>query len=251
MLKEKDIQYFDNGLNSINKLWYRINQISNGLEPVLFHGKTILELGCGHGRLSIEMAKEQTTKVVGIDLNETLISFAKENLQENFVELEKRLEFKLENICNLDSEQFDIVVSKDTFEHIIELEKVINCIYRVLKPGGKCYIGFGPLYYSHNGEHSKTLAPFKWGHALLSDRFMINYYNKKNPLNKIESIYDLGLNKLKLKDYKEIFKRSDFEVVYFKSNVSEHWIGKMQNLLSYIPFLKEYFSFNIYCVLKK
>lgn len=219
MLNESSLNYFNNGLSEINKLWLRIAKISKNNEPQTFKDCDVLELGCGHGRLTIELAKQGTRSVTGVDLDKHLIDSAQENLNKNFSELKEIVDFKLENICNLDSDMFDCIVSKDTFEHIIELEEVLNCMYR--------------------------------GHVILPDGYLIKNYNKINSSKKINHIYDLGLNKLKLKEYLNLFEKSDFEILYLESNVTEHWIGKVQNILKHIPFLKEYFSFNIYCVLQK
>ena len=45
-----------------------------------FKGKTVLDFGCGHGALAIEIAKQGAKKVVGIDLEKDYVRFANENL---------------------------------------------------------------------------------------------------------------------------------------------------------------------------
>ena len=86
--------------------------------------------------------------------------------------------------------------------------------------------------------------------VILSERIIINRYNKKNR-NKINRIEDLGLSKYSFKDYKKIFKESKFKIDYFITNQSDHPVGKIFNFLSKIYFLNEYFTFNIYCILEK
>ena len=48
-------------------------------------------------------------------------------------------EIRCEDICNLDfpDETFDLIVSNDVFEHVIDYEKAFGEAFRVLKPGGK------------------------------------------------------------------------------------------------------------------
>lgn len=46
-----------------------------------FINQKILDLGCGHGALSIDIAIRGANKVVGIDLNKRLIDFANDNLK--------------------------------------------------------------------------------------------------------------------------------------------------------------------------
>ena len=42
-----------------------------------------------------------------------------------------------------------------------------------------------------------------------------------------------------------------FEIEYFNTNQSDHPVSVIFNLLSRIVFLKEFFTYNIYCILKK
>ena len=87
-------------------------------------------------------------------------------------------------------------------------------------------------------------------HVILSEKIIIKRYNKQNS-KKIDRIEDLGLSKYSFKDYKKIFSESKFNIDYFITNQSDHPVGKVFNILSKINFLKEYFTFNIYCILKK
>jgi SAM-dependent methyltransferase len=248
-MNQIDIDDFNSRYDEIEKFWRRIEKISDGKESFNVEGKKFLDIGSGRGRFVIEAGKRGALKSVGVDIYEPFIEFSNENLNTNYPELKDKVEFKLIDLCKYEDETFDIICSKDALEHIMDLDNMIDCAYNKLKKGGKFYIGFGPLYYSHNGEHD-TIAPFKWAHLILPESYLISRYNKINSTN-IKSVEDLTLNKLKFKDYKRIFENSRFEIEYFQRNVTEHWIGKLQNILSYIPFLREYFSFNIYCVLKK
>ena len=63
---------------------------------------------------------------------------------------------------------FDYIVAKNSFEHIIGLEKMLEEMKKRLKPGGNIYTGFGPLYNSPNGPHmEKIIIP--WGHLIFPD----------------------------------------------------------------------------------
>jgi SAM-dependent methyltransferase len=49
---------------------------------------------------------------------------------------------------------FDFVFSYDAFEHFADPEQVLREIIRVLRPGGRLYLDFGPIYLSPFGEHA-------------------------------------------------------------------------------------------------
>lgn len=245
MLSIEDLDYFNYGNIENKKFWKRLNGRPD------FENKSILDFGCGHGSLCVDIAQSGANLVTGIDLNKKLIKFARENLSVNYNSLSKKIKFEEKDLLkdNFDK-KFDIIVTKDTFEHSLNLPDILNKFYDLLNDGGRAYIGFGPLYNSYNGDHGRTQLNLPWLHIILSEKTIINRYNKKNS-NKINRIEDLGLSKYSFKDYKKMFSESKFDIDYFITNQSDHPIGKAFNILSKINFLEEYFTFNIYCILKK
>jgi SAM-dependent methyltransferase len=242
--KKSDLDYFDRGVIENIKFFCRLNEEPN------FNGLKVLDIGCGHGSLCVCIASYGAKRVVGIDIDEYRIDFAKENAKQNFSEFMEKLEFKNCTISELDEYDFDIIVSKDTFEHIVGLEYLMQEMIRHLKPNGRMLIGFGPLYNSPYGDHKRTESIIPWGHLLRSERSIIKGINKRRTNGEqIRSIYDLGLNKLSLNQYKKLFTDCGLKIQYFGINVSKNKISKLFSLLAKVPFLEEYFSHNIYCVL--
>ena len=88
MLNKKDIDYFNFGKLENEKFWRRL-----GGEPVL-KDKNILDFGCGHGALCVDMAKNGAKHITGIDLEDNLISFANENLNNNYDYLLNKISFE-------------------------------------------------------------------------------------------------------------------------------------------------------------
>lgn len=52
-----------------------------------------------------------------------------------------------------DDSSFDYIFSVATFEHILDLPKALDEMYRVLKPGGILYSNFGPIWSAGKGHH--------------------------------------------------------------------------------------------------
>lgn len=245
MLNKKDLDYFEHGKIEIKKFWKRLNG-----KPKLQH-KSILDFGCGHGALCIDLAQSGAKFINGIDLNSELVDFAKQNLDINFKSLNQKIFFEKKDLLKDNfNQKFNLIVTKDTFEHSANLPEILDKFYELLEEGGKVYAGFGPLYNAYNGDHGRTQLSFPWLHAILPETLIINRYNKKNK-NKIKKIEDLGLSKYSFKEYMNIFKNSKFEIEYFRTNQSDHPVSKIFNLLSKFKILEEYFTYNIYCVLKK
>jgi 2-polyprenyl-3-methyl-5-hydroxy-6-metoxy-1,4-benzoquinol methylase len=100
-----------------------------------FKGKRVLDLGCGHGALCVLAAKMGASMVVGLDLDVGRINYANDNVRSHFPEYADVLNFEAIDIAAHQGE-YDMVISKDTFEHIDELQDVLDHIYRLLAPNG-------------------------------------------------------------------------------------------------------------------
>ena len=245
MFAKKDLDYFNSELNRQKYFWDRM-----GGKPD-FKNKTILDFGCGHGAMSIDIARQNPKKIVGIDLDTSYINFAKENLEKNYSKYNEKIEFKLMDINSWEPiEKFDYIVSKETFEHTLNLDKVLNSMNKILTPGGKIFSGFGPLYNFFNGDHGRTDSILPWFHLILSNSFIIKRINRKAK-KQINSIEELGLNMYSLKNYLEVFKNSDFQIEMLKKNCSNNPVSIIFKLMSKIKFLEEFCTFNIFLVLKK
>ena len=239
------VQYYQNHQKSNKNFWPRFPQKPN------LQGKTILDFGCGKGAFCIDIAKENPKKIVGIDLEEQNIEFAKINLKKNFSEYIDKIEYFDQDINTWKTElKFDYIVSKEAFEHTFQLDKVLNSMYDLLNINGSIYTGFGPLYNFFNGDHGETRSFLPWFHLILPRSFLIKRINNTRKI-KISSLEDLGLNMYSLKDYKNVFYNSKFNVVFFKTNCTSNKLSIPFKILSKINFLEEYCSFNIFSVLQK
>ena len=244
-MKLHDIDYFKYGKIENKKFWKRL-----GSKPD-FKNKKVLDFGCGHGSLTLDIAALGAQKVIGIDLEINLINFAKKNLDQNFPALKDKVEFELIDLLTTDKfKDIDYIVTKDTFEHSLDLDQILEKFYQILKKDGKAFVGFGPLYNFYNGDHGRAEAMLPWFHIIIPEKILIKRLNKKYKKN-LKKIEDLGLSKYSFKDYLRLFKESKFEITYFKTNFSDHPISVVFNLLSKIKLFEEYCTYNIYSILKK
>lgn len=243
-LSAADLQYFQRGERGNPKFWSRFG----GRPPLA--GKRVLDVGCGHGSLCVDTAKAGAAQVVGLDLNAKLIDFAQANVQQNYPELTSTLSFHHLNLSDYPLESFDIIVSKDSFEHIIDLAGMLAEMGKRLVPGGRVYAGFGPLYNSPFGDHGMAYSRIPWAHVFLGKKRFAERVNRRWT-HEVNSIYDLGLNGLSFADYRRIFHDSDLDIVYFETNCSTKTISKVFSVLRKAPFLTEYCTHNIYCILER
>ncbi|MCG0278571.1 MAG: class I SAM-dependent methyltransferase [Thermanaeromonas sp.] len=101
-------------------------------------GLEILDVGCGTGNLSLELAR-MGVRVTGIDISQPMLDKARfkaerEGLTVKFVLADAR---KLP----FGDETFDAVVSVTALEFVPDLREALEEAYRVLKPGGRLVVG--------------------------------------------------------------------------------------------------------------
>src|SRR4051812_43330510 len=198
--------YFDDqAARSNTEFWERF-----GRRPA-FAGKRVLDLGSGHGAMSVEMAREGAT-VVGVDPSGELVAFATENTRERFPDLAERLEFTTRDAGDLeDGGGFDLVVSKDTFEHVADVPALLRSLQRLLRPGGEVWVGFSPLYYSPRGDHERTGLRLPWAHAFLPESKVLERAAREAG-EPVGSLTDLGLNGLTPKAFRAAVTASGLEI---------------------------------------
>lgn len=216
-----------------------------------FQGKKVLDLGCGTGSLVIYMARQGARRSVGIDIDEHRIEYAKENLRESFSELQPICNFIAADINDIDEGDFDIITSHDTFEHLADLQGCLAGITKRLKPGGRLYVGFGPLYNSPKGDHGAFKLKIPWGHLLLPEKWLLARLNKTRPDSPVTSVQELGLNKLSLSEFKAAFSECGLEMIRFRRNCNPHPLSRLMTALGSWKPLGEYMTHAVFCVMEK
>jgi SAM-dependent methyltransferase len=105
----------------------RVKMLSNHLRS----GMTVLELGCGTGSFTRELARSGAD-VVAIDVSPELLEIAKANCSA------PNVQYQIQNAYELSYPDavFDSVVGSSVLHHL-EIEAALREIYRVLKPGGR------------------------------------------------------------------------------------------------------------------
>lgn len=207
---------------------YQRKAINKFLKYVNPRGKDILEIGSDVDALVMqELLKYHAASLTGINpdtrLNQKKI----------------RSKYTLENLdvrdMHFNDSVFDAVLSIATFEHIIDLEKALHEIYRVLKPGGIVYSIFGPIWSSCVGHHvyavvddeeARFWKPGKnplpdFSHLYMSEEemrsFLLTTQTEKLTDAVIEWVYhEDEINRLFYNDYVNILEKSPFNVLGFE-----------------------------------
>lgn len=116
-----------------------IPRISEIINQARNNGKKVLELGCGLGMLSLELARNGLD-VTGVDLSPKNIDVANEYKKKNTF---KDNFGSLEYVCcdinemHFGKEEFDNVIFFRSLHHIPNWENLLEKVHGVLKTGGK------------------------------------------------------------------------------------------------------------------
>ena len=94
---------------------------------------SLLEFGCGTGNLANLVAKNEYN-VFGVDISEKFIAYA----QETYGVEDQSLKFQVVGFGPLpfDDNRFDCIYTCAVLEHCYEVDKIVQDLHRLLKPGG-------------------------------------------------------------------------------------------------------------------
>lgn len=122
----------------------RLRFIQQSLENNIKPGGKVLDIGCGNGNISYQLAKSGFT-VTGMDISEDAIAEAKRNYQLPNLEF---IAVRAEDIGTFRDTKFDALICSEVIEHLSEPEKLTMVFSKYLNPGGIVAVtvpnGFGP-----------------------------------------------------------------------------------------------------------
>ena len=136
-------------------------------------GKKILDLGCGEGGYSRELAK-RGAQLVSVDCSAKAIEYAvalaeKENLSiEHFVR-------NSNDLFDIESGQFDIVLCSMMLMDCEDFEGTLREVVRVLKPGGRVFASV--LHPCFDGNHDTGIG--RQGSGIDRQVVVMNYFEPK------------------------------------------------------------------------
>jgi SAM-dependent methyltransferase len=237
---------FEYQLDSTSEFWRRI-----GVEPDVRDAR-VLDLGCGHGVLTVDLARLGAAEVVGLDLDTNAITFANSYVPGAFPELSSRIRFVAHDIADLaGSGTFDFVFSKDAFEHILDLTGVVGHIHRLLKPGGRLILGTSPLYFSTFGDHDLLGRRIPWLTSLIPEPLLYRFAAWQAGMH-WRKASDAGLNKMTPAQFRSLFPASAWRIEQIKYNAGiASSAGSVLSALRTIPLIEKYATVSIYTVIER
>ncbi|MBF0552431.1 MAG: methyltransferase domain-containing protein [Deltaproteobacteria bacterium] len=132
-----------------NKIRRWVQDPTKILRPYIEEGMTVLDMGCGPGFFSIDLAQlvGQSGRVIASDLQDGMLQKLRDKIQGT--ELEERITLHKceENRIGL-SKDVDFILAFYVAHEIPNQEKFFNEIKSILKPNGRVFIVEPPLHVS-------------------------------------------------------------------------------------------------------
>ena len=170
--------------------------------------KVVIDFGCGYGEDAIDMAKLGAKRVIGIDIRPEVLDIART----------KAVKECVESKCiftNETTEQADIVMSIDAFEHFENPSGVLRTIRSLIKRDGKVVVVFGPTWYHPLGGHLFSVFPF--AHLIFTEDALIRWRSdfRFDGAKRIGEVSG-GLNKMTISRFERLVEKSDFRFARFE-----------------------------------
>lgn len=222
--------------DTINQVDFIIKQLD------LKGGERILDLACGYGRHSLELAK-RGFEVVGIDITSEYVNDANKNA----VEQNLNAKFICSDIRDVSFEnEFDAVLNLADgaigyLENDNENHKIFETISNALKPGGKSFMDIMnaeyadchfPIQLWDSGENGLTLSKFEWDKETRIMLYGQQDYHYGKPIEKPIFNHGYPTRLYNIDEIKSIMKKINMDVIksycdYYGNLSSENRIQLM------------------------
>jgi 2-polyprenyl-3-methyl-5-hydroxy-6-metoxy-1,4-benzoquinol methylase len=116
----------DNPMKFENETNFLIDTIAK--QNIISSESTVLDFGCGMGRVSKKLIEKFNCNVIGVDISNTMLTFAN-------IYVSKPKQFKPLNSFNM-ANTIDIAISTFVLQHVENPKSEIDIIYNTLKVGG-------------------------------------------------------------------------------------------------------------------
>ncbi len=163
---EHSAEYDDKAIRFLEALWGKgylspggPDEVDRIIDGVDFTGKTVLDIGCGTGGITLYLAEKKPLKsITGFDVEKPVIRVANQRAIELGVTERVKFIQAEPGILPFDDASFDIVFSKDAIIHVHNKEAFFTDVFRVLRTGGM-FVASDWLI-SHDGKPSEAMEEY-------------------------------------------------------------------------------------------
>lgn len=227
-------------------------------------GMQVMEVGCGEGGV-LKAFAERECICTGMDLSDSKIENGKLLLEAEIAA--GRMHLFCANIYDQGTMdrfrgKFDLIVLKDTIEHIPEQDKVMKQLMVYLKPEGRLFFAFPPWrmpFGGHQQTATTKLGKLPWMHLL--PRGMYERWLRKigEPEPTIQSLLEIYDTRISIARFERITKAAGYTIqhrrMYLINPIYRYKFGRSPrvqfSILAAIPWFRDFVSTTVYYVLRR
>ena len=220
-----------------------------------FRQMRILEIGCAEGGFLDVLYEQGIREIQGLELEESRVEIAlKKNPNLNI----QTGDITDPKVIDLIGHTFDLIVMRDTIEHIEDREKTFAHLRQLLKKDGFLYITFPPRFsgfagHQQNGRTYLKMIPYL--HLLPANLLRVLGRTMKEKPHVIEAAilnYRIGLTIRRFKKYYSEFNFQPYQAhLYLFRPIYQFRFNLNPVKFPDIPVLREFLSFGCEYLLQK
>jgi ubiquinone/menaquinone biosynthesis C-methylase UbiE len=133
-----------------------VDRIVAGID---LRNKTVLDLGCGSGGITLHLARiHGPAKVIGFDVEAPVLEVARSRAEKEG--LAEKVEFVqgVPGPLPFANSSFDVVFSKDALIHVADKDALFSDVFRLLRPGG--WFAASDWLIGHDGEPTPEMRDY-------------------------------------------------------------------------------------------
>jgi len=212
-------------------------------------GRVVLDFGCGTGHEAVALALHGAAKVYGLEISDDFIRAARREAETAGVSDRCIFLHGQRQVREVESlyGSVDTVFSLDAFEHFLDPSQILAEINRLLKPGGRLLVNFGPPWNHPYGAHARYFTRIPWVHLIWTERTILKVraLYRDDGATRLEEIRG-GLNRMTVARFRSLIRAHNFETEVFRLRPVRwaDWLVAHKILL-------EYLTSAVVCVLVK
>lgn len=235
---------------------YNIRQleICNNIGVKTEHDSYILDFGCGNGKRVYELLDSGFFNSYGYDIKNTVI-LRNDNDKRHF-------KFSTTGEIPFIDNYFDLIISEQVFEHVMDQKKVLKEIYRILKKEGVA-IHFFPakwriiephIFVPFGGIAKNFLYYYFWAFLGIHNQFQKGL-SASEIANRNKEYATKHLNYLSCKEYNKILEEIGFQYKWLELNYllasDDKFFNFTAKICRHYPFLlniiRRFYSRVLFC----
>lgn len=206
---------------------YHITYAHNCQETVGFVDKDVLEVG---GRLPKEFVFDYLNPRSWTSVD-PVFPVGEQSSDENY----RQHLLAVEDLSEKHHNQYDLIFSIAAFEHISKFPLALDKMFNCLRPSGKLFAIFAPIWSSYKGHHIPEIidkqgnlfnfnnSPIPvWGHLLMKPpemyKYLLDYTDRETAGLITYYVYnDNSINRFFTEDYVDFFEQSPFTIAWLEA----------------------------------